>query len=186
MEPVLVLHPLTPETAAWVAPAVAISTDAIARWLGASSAPQTPDQWAAFVAEWDRGRAEGTGFAFVAADEAEAVGVGFVNHVNRRHGFANVGYWVRSDAVGRGYATALARALAAFGFGTLGLNRLELVIEPTNLASQRVAEKVGARREGVLRNRLCVDGRLEEGVMYGLIPSDLTPRSRPAAIGPDP
>ena len=63
---------------------------------------------------------------------------------------ANVGYWVRTGQTGQGIATAAVRLIARFGFEDLGLLRLELLIAVDNLASRRVAEKVGATFEGVV------------------------------------
>jgi RimJ/RimL family protein N-acetyltransferase len=67
-----------------------------------------------------------------------------------RYGTANVGYWVRTGWTGQGIATAAVRLIARFGFEDLGLLRLELHIAVDNVASRRVAEKVGATFEGVL------------------------------------
>jgi ribosomal-protein-serine acetyltransferase len=63
---------------------------------------------------------------------------------------ANVGYWVRTRQTGQGIATAAVRLIARFGFEDLGLRRLELFIAVDNVASRRLAEKVGATFEGVL------------------------------------
>jgi ribosomal-protein-serine acetyltransferase len=65
-------------------------------------------------------------------------------------GTANVGYWVRTGQTGQGVATAAVLLIARFGFEDLGLQRLELLVAADNLASRRVAEKVGATFEGVL------------------------------------
>jgi len=65
--------------------------------------------------------------------------------------------------------------MAYFGFRNLDLNRLEILIAVDNRASQRVAEKVGAVREGVLRNRLVVRDKVHDAVMFSLIPSDFKP-----------
>ena len=59
------------------------------------------------------------------------------------------------------------------GFEDLGLVRIEIVVPTGNAASLRVAEKVGARREGVLRSRLLVGDTPEDGVMFSLVPGDL-------------
>jgi RimJ/RimL family protein N-acetyltransferase len=56
----------------------------------------------------------------------------------------------------------------------LGLGRVQLTADPDNLASQRVAEKVGFRREGVLRSHLRhPDGRRRDSVMFSLLPGEL-------------
>ena len=62
---------------------------------------------------------------------------------------------------------------AQWGFNELSLNRIEIVVAVNNKVSQRVAEKTGVVREGILRNRAIVHGRVVDAVMYSLIPSDL-------------
>ena len=96
-----------------------------------------------------------------------------LNHVDLDKGLANLGYWVRKGFTGHGVATAAAVLAAGFGFNSLRLNRLEIVAATGNSASQRVAEKAGAVREGLLRNRIVVRDMIYDAVMFSLIPSDL-------------
>src|SRR5436190_9551870 len=63
-------------------------------------------------------------------------GVG-LNFINRVHQFANLGYWIRTSAAGRGFATGATRLAARFGFAQLGLRRIEIVAAVNNVASQR-------------------------------------------------
>jgi ribosomal-protein-alanine N-acetyltransferase len=58
-----------------------------------------------------------------------------------------IGYLFVRKFWGRGLATEAARACRDYGFGTLGYDRLVSLIDPSNLASRRVAEKVGMRLE---------------------------------------
>jgi RimJ/RimL family protein N-acetyltransferase len=88
----------------------------------------------------------------------------------------HVGYWVVAEARGRGVCTRALRLLSRWALEDLGLQRLELITDPDNVASQRVAEKVGFRREGVLRSHLRhPDGRLRDSVMFSLLPGELAP-----------
>ena len=82
----------------------------------------------------------------------------------------NLGYWVRSSRVKHGIATAAALLLADFGFKELKLNRIEILAAVENHASQRVAAKAGAMREGILRNRLLLHGKIHDAVIFSLIP----------------
>jgi RimJ/RimL family protein N-acetyltransferase len=66
---------------------------------------------------------------------------------------------------------AAALLLGDFGFKELKLNRIEILVAVDNLASQRVAAKVGAVREGVLRNRLLLHGKIHDAVIFSLIPN---------------
>lgn len=61
-------------------------------------------------------------------------------------GIGEIGYSVRTDATGRGIATSAARVLADYGFSQLGYTDIVIKVDPANIASQRVAEKVGAQR----------------------------------------
>ena len=99
-------------------------------------------------------------------------GVG-LNFINRLHNFANVGYWVRSSATGQGVAGAAVRLAAGFGFRELGFSRLEILAAVGNVASQRVADKAGARREGILRKRLQLHGEALDAVLFSLVAEDL-------------
>lgn len=99
-------------------------------------------------------------------------GVG-INFINRVHQIANLGYWVRTSAAGRGLATKATRLVANFAFEQLGLQRIEIVAAVGNIPSQRVAERAGAVREGVLRNRLLIRGESQDAVMFSLVRKDL-------------
>ena len=91
-------------------------------------------------------------------------------------GCAEVGYWVAAEARGRGVATAATRARGALGFRRRARARaLQLRADAENVASNRVAEKAGFTREGVLRAqrynaRL---GRRSDFVMWSLLREEL-------------
>jgi RimJ/RimL family protein N-acetyltransferase len=95
----------------------------------------------------------------------------------RRHaidaGRWNVGYLVAPSARGRGVAARAVRLLAAWGFETLAAERLELLVEPENPPSQRVAEQAGFQREGLLRSYSEIKGERRDVIMYSLLPGEL-------------
>lgn len=114
--------------------------------------------------------AEGMEFNFVITNAAGALlgGCG-LNQLNALHRTANLGYWVRSSATGRGPAPAAVVALARWAFANTELERLEILAATPNRRSQRVAEKAGALREGVLRRRLRLHGVAHDAVVYSLV-----------------
>jgi len=101
------------------------------------------------------------------------IGGSGLNQINQQYQIGNLGYWVRTSCTGQGVATRAVRLLARFGFEELGLGRIEIVAAVGNTASQRVAEKAGAHREGVLRRRLFLHDEYHDAVMYSLITEDL-------------
>lgn len=88
---------------------------------------------------------------------------------------ANLGYWVGEPHRGKGIATRAVVLCASLAFEDLGLDLLEIVALVQNRASQRVAEKVGARRDALVRDRLMFQGRPAAAFVYLLTPGDLVP-----------
>lgn len=82
---------------------------------------------------------------------------------------AEIGYELAPEHWGRGYATEAARAMAAFGFAELGLHRLQSYCVADNIASARVLEKIGMRREGHLREAQWYKGRWWDTLLYGML-----------------
>ncbi|OAY72116.1 putative N-acetyltransferase p20 [Ananas comosus] len=99
---------------------------------------------------------------------------GPVQEKNTRFRSASVGYRLAHAHWGCGIATAALRAAAAAAFAEwLQLDRLEAVADVENLASQRVLEKAGFRREGVLRKYARLKGEeTRDVVMYSLLSTD--------------
>jgi ribosomal-protein-serine acetyltransferase len=88
-------------------------------------------------------------FTFGLFDEAGEVVGGFGLHGRRGPGVLEIGYWVRSDRAGRGYATAAAEALTDVGFAFFpGTFRVEIRCDPVNAASAAVARKLGYQLAG--------------------------------------
>ena len=85
---------------------------------------------------------------------------------------AILGYWMSAAHAGKGLMGAAVRAVVGFAFDTLHLNRLEAACLPHNEASIRLLEKVGFQREGYARKYLCIDGRWQDHLLYGLIRDD--------------
>jgi ribosomal-protein-alanine N-acetyltransferase len=88
---------------------------------------------------------------------------------------AVLGYWMGEPHAGRGLMTAAVRVLITFAFDTLHLNRIEAACLPRNAASIRLLEKTGFAREGYARKYLCIDGRWQDHILFGLVRDD--PRS---------
>ena len=143
----------------------------IPRWIPVIPRPYTEEDALRFVrGDW---RAN-PGHQFAVTEDGNVVGsIGMT--VNTENGVGHIGYWCAKEARGRGVTTRALRTVCRWGIDELGLGRLELITDPDNHASQRVAEKVGFRREGVLRSHLLHrDGRRRDSVMFSLLPGELT------------
>jgi len=125
---------------------------------------------------WDAGTYYA--FAVIDARDGSMLGAASLSHIHPVYRFCNLGYWVRTTRRGQGLAARAARLAAQFAFEQVGLIRVEVVIAAGNAASLRVAEKSGARREGVLRERLLVREQIHDAVMFSFVRADFGPPAR--------
>ena len=95
-----------------------------------------------------------------------------IQRLDLPNGVREVGYWVRSSLTGRGIATNATRQICRLAFDTHGLHRLEILTSVENLASQRVAEKAGAIREGILKERFLLNNIRHDCVLFAILNAD--------------
>jgi len=112
-------------------------------------------------------------FAIIDRESGGFVGGIGINMINRFFQMANLGYWVRTSWTKKGAASICARQIAEYGIKKLGFQRIEVLVDIENIPSQRVAEKMGAYREGLMRNRLKPRGVPRDAYMYSIIHQDL-------------
>lgn len=86
---------------------------------------------------------------------------------------AELGYWIGSHLEGRGYVGRAARGLLGFAFGTVGLHRVVVRCAVGNTRSRRVAERLGFREEGLLKEAHRVGGRYLDQHLFALLRSEL-------------
>jgi ribosomal-protein-serine acetyltransferase len=104
------------------------------------------------------------------------VGLNFLDHY---FCCGNLGYWIRSDAAGKGLALAAARLCLRFAFEEANFLRVEIIVDLENTRSLRVAEKLGAYREGTLRNRVPSEGRRRDAAIFSVLKEEYVPSIEP-------
>ncbi|HEX6460004.1 MAG TPA: GNAT family N-acetyltransferase [Thermoleophilaceae bacterium] len=137
----------------------------IPRWTNVPS-PYTEDDARAFI----RG-ADDRARAIVDAGSGEllgAVGLRFPDD-----GVGEVGYWLGAHARGRGVATRAVKLMCRWAFDEFSLGRMQLHTLPGNEASERVAERAGFTREGVLRQFAVMKGERRDITMFSLLPEEI-------------
>jgi RimJ/RimL family protein N-acetyltransferase len=150
--------------------AVRESYDEVSPWMVWCRADYSLETAATWIRSTANGRETGTSYEFGVFDAHGAfAGVCGINHINTVDRFANLGYWCRTSLSHQGITPEAVRAVAAWTFANTDLNRLEIVVAVGNYRSQRVAEKVGAHREGVLRKRMMVGGLPSHAVMFSIV-----------------
>lgn len=134
-------------------------------WMGTGLCPVTPAAARQCIDTFQQQRTSGYGIAYLLLQEQMCLGMGLINYIHPTHKTANLGYWIRPEACGQGLAIGLCQSLQKLAFTQMGLERLELLIEPNNKASLRVAAKLGAEKEGLCRRRIF--GR--DALLYSLL-----------------
>jgi ribosomal-protein-alanine N-acetyltransferase len=115
-------------------------------------------------------------YPFFIFRKSDNVLVGGLTLTNIRRGCAqaaSLGYWMGAAFARQGYMTAAVGALLPFAFGTLRLHRVEAACIPANVASIRLLEKTGFKREGFARQYLCIDGVWQDHLLYARLKDDL-------------
>lgn len=124
-----------------------------------------------WVERYTRGRDEGTSAGFAIVDSESGGVLGFVGLVklDLETQEAEAGYIVASQARGRGIATRALCLLTAWAFEELPLERIELLIDVENPASEVVAKRCGYTREGVLRWTYLKPGLRSDTIVYSML-----------------
>jgi RimJ/RimL family protein N-acetyltransferase len=107
-------------------------------------------------------------YTLVERDSGDVVG-GAGLHPRSGPESIEIGYWVRSDRTGRGYATAAARALAEAAFVSLGhVERIEIRMDAANRASAAVPPKLGFHLVGAEGRDLLAPAHTGRGLVWAL------------------
>jgi RimJ/RimL family protein N-acetyltransferase len=159
-----------PGDAAALAQAARESWQEIGPWMAWCHAGFSEAEAAAWIAHTEVAWRHRTELDVCIVDGEDAIlGACGVNQLHEEHRFANLGYWVRTSATGRGVAPAAVRQLVELVRRETDLVRLEIVVAAGNRRSARVAEKAGARFEGRLSTRLWIHGVAHDADLYALV-----------------
>lgn len=115
---------------------------------------------------------EDRGYSFFIFDKDTDSLLGGLSLTNVRRGVTqscSVGYWMGAPHAGRGYMSEAVQAIIPFVFDGLKLHRVEAACLPENAASIRLLEKAGFEREGYAKQFLCINGRWQDHILFGLI-----------------
>jgi RimJ/RimL family protein N-acetyltransferase len=135
----------------------------------------TVAQAAEWIEESREKQAVGTGARFAIVDLGNDSFLGQVGvAIDWERQSGETFYWVTADARGRGVATTALRLISWWALTVLALERLELFTDPDNTPSQRVAERAGYIREGILRSHQPFKDHRMDSVVFSLLPSDLS------------
>jgi RimJ/RimL family protein N-acetyltransferase len=146
--------------------------------------PPPPDFARTWLDVYEEGRRDGTREAFAAVDDSGSfLGLALAPDIDRDSRELELGYIVAAAARGRGVATQMLALLTRWAFDEVGALRIHLIIDVANPASERVAERCGYVREGVMRSiQLKGEVRVDAG-LWSRLASDPWPTAAARSAG---
>ena len=151
---------------------VACADPEVIRWIPRIPAPYNEQDAREFLERADRGWEEGTSFSFAITERMSGRTVGSIG-VSVNGAIGEVGYLVYAGDRRRGIGQRALKLVSRWALQELGLARLQLTVQTGNVASARLAEKVGFEREGVLRAWLDNRGERADVIMHSLLPGEI-------------
>jgi RimJ/RimL family protein N-acetyltransferase len=137
------------------------------------SAPPLPDMAAAHALLADIRRYFAARTLFQWGIELRAtgaiIGTCTIFHIDHNHRRGEIGCAIARAHWEHGYASDALTTLIRFAFEQLDLHRLEADPDPQNIASLRLIERQGFKREGYLRERYFLNGEPQDALYYGLL-----------------
>ena len=102
----------------------------------------------------------------------KVIGTTTLFHLDEKNRRAEIGYALNRQFWGNGFVNEALSSLFDFAFTELNLHRIEADVDPQNSASIRVLERLGFQKEGYLRERWIIDGKIYDALFYGLLKND--------------
>ncbi len=168
----LSLHLARPELAEAVFKAVNENRDYLRKWLPWVDGTRSVEDTKTFMQESMKHNSDGsrlTTFIMVNGQLAGSLGV---VHFNREHLRCEIGYWLREDHQGQGIMARACASFIEYLFKKKGMNRLEVLVMPTNERSRAVPIRLGFLSEGILRKALKMYGSFHDVEVFSLLKDD--------------
>ncbi len=176
----LVLRPLAEADAAELYALVEANRPELARWMP-WAAGQTLAATGDFIRATIEQEADDRGFQVALVADGAIAGVAGFHGIERSDRSTTIGYWLAAPYQGRGLMTAAVGALVDHAFDAWTLHRVELRAAPGNRRSRALAERLGFREEGLLREAERFGDEYRDLVLYAVLVSEWRRRGRAAA-----
>ena len=151
---VLELPKATFEQAKEIFALVEVSREELRPWLDWCDKTKTPeDEFSGFLKDWcEANRESGTGFTYLIREKSTGAFCGTVDifKLDDEHKTGEIGYWLGTPYVGKGYMHEAVELLEKQAFAK-GCHRIVIQNATENLRSAHVAERAGYHLDGVMR-----------------------------------
>lgn len=156
-----------------------LGDESVTRYLG-SEPLQNREEAAGLIREYERRRQAGEElrWAIRVKGEERLAGMCILREPYSSRRRAELGYLLATDKWGQGLTAEAAEAVLSYGFGVLGLNRIEALTFAENSASRALLRKLGFAEEGILRQHAWEKGRYWDDVIHALLADEFRAQGR--------
>lgn len=179
----LYLRHLTLGDAPVVFAAVEEDRESLRQWLPWVDESHSVSDTLRFIEEAQRRRREGSALTYGCWVELDFCGVTGLHDIDLTNGSAQIGYWLKETAQGRGWMTQCCASLMGIVFEILGLERLEIRCAVGNEKSAAIPLRLGFTLEGTLRHAQRLAGGHADLRVYSLLVSEYRERLKGLAEG---
>jgi ribosomal-protein-serine acetyltransferase len=138
-------------------------------WVDQQTSPETSS---GFIREMLFKLAGGTDLLAGVRHEGRLAGAIGLHHINTHTGTAEIGYWLGAEFEGKGLMTKACVAMLDYAFDDLGLNRVQIRVEPANNRSRGIPRRLGFHYEGTLRQVGRIQERFLDLEVYSMLKSE--------------
>jgi ribosomal-protein-alanine N-acetyltransferase len=114
----------------------------------------------------------GIWWAVCSLDNAIFYGAGGLNSLSKEHKKAEIGFWLLKNYWGQGIMTETMPIICNYGFGQLGLHRIEGIVETDNLNCKYAMKKLDFKHEGTMKDSEIKNGRFISLDMYARLKNE--------------
>jgi ribosomal-protein-serine acetyltransferase len=143
----------------------------LARWM-VWAEPQTREQTLAFIRATRKQLAENDGLQTAIVDPERIVGMVGFHSVDWENRSTSIGYWLAHAAEGSGTMTEAVSVLVGHALREWRLNRVEIRADVENFRSRALAERLGFRQEGTLRQAIKLADGYHDDALYAMLAQD--------------
>jgi len=146
--------------------------DYLDKYISFADNKDTPNQVKLFLREIANFNIGGQKFNLLIQCDGQIIGLIGFHKIDRVHARAEIGYWLGEDYQGRKIMQNVIPKFLHYGFEALAINKVELLTLTSHKRNIRLVEKIGFKKEGVLKEQYFMHGAFQDAIAYGMLKSE--------------
>jgi ribosomal-protein-serine acetyltransferase len=146
--------------------------DYLKEWLPWVDNMQIIDDFKNYIAKCKKQHVEGSDLGYVIILKKTVVGRIGLHNIDQQNKIASIGYWLDENYTGKGIISKSCKAIINYAYNTLNLNRIEIKCDTGNNKSRSIPEKLGFKKEGILRQAEMVNNTFIDLYVFSMLKNE--------------